>query len=351
MFYNPDLLVKEKSKDLRQQKVSTPSLLESQSTPLPVYDVPSSKFIQQDLKSKTIRIPVEMHGTLKDLLEDNCNCEFKIDIAGGKAVTLKKIEATRLSNTSPFTFKIEAKGTGSEFYNTQKYYDYSTNSTGKATVSNCFTYVPAKTQQYQNINSPVIFTAYTPDVRKKIEKFKLIKNIKSEVSSYITKHGHLSNTFDKQGRPIPGRPKTPDQYIDQIIQYGNEINIKEVSDRHKSMVDKDTGKEVFTMSTKLDVKFFNFVNMTLADDKLLLSNNWKTSKKLEHETLPYKVLKDAITLSKEIKGAIGIVKQLKLNMIPVIKEGLNINTFVANRKERKPEYHSICLDLLVTYQE
>lgn len=347
MFYNSSLLIKEK---ISQKKTSVKplvkSFIHSENIPNATYDVPH----MDEVKSKTVKIPIVYHGTLKDLINDSSDCEFCIDIANGKPVTLKRVEVTRLSNTSPITFKILAVGTGAEFYNIQKLYDYSKNESGSSNVSNCFTHVPSRGSDYQNINNPVLFSAYTPDIRKKVEEFDIIKNVKSEVSNYITKHDNLSNTLDKYKRPIRGIPRTPDSYVDKIIQYGNELNTKEVIMKHPKYI-TENGETVFNMSTKLDNRFFNFVNMTYAKDKLLLSKNWSTESKKEHESLPYKTFEKAIELSDKIKKAIGIVKQLKLNFVPVMKDGINRNTFVSGRNERKPEYHSICLDLLVTYIE
>ena len=340
MFWSKDFLQKEKQPK-KQVKTSSSAkpVLHSKSLPPVKLDM-----VEPDTLKRIIKM--NYHGTLKQILKNVSTRDFKVPIdRSGCPVTIQKIRVKRLTNETPFGFKAVVTGAGSEYFNTDIFYDrFAGDENDNVTEQNCLAYFPPRCREFHPIGEgDILFAPDTNQVRRKLSGNNVIKRVAMEVDNYMATHKHLEHA-DKTGVPRNSR-----EYINDIIIYGNELCASDVKTNHRVYTDDESKQKVISISTKKDKKFFNFVNMTLHKDKLFMSKNWKNDK-LEHEEVPAYFLEQGLELMDNIKTAIGVRKYLPIDLSP-IERLENKRAWVSSRDSRKPEYCTLSVELEVEYQK
>jgi len=165
------------------------------------------------------------------------------------------------------------------------------------------------------------FSPYTQNVRKKIKNHPVIKNIRKEVDKYIQVHDRLS-FYGRQGTP-----QNINEYINAIIILATRINDVKLLEIHPKLKMMDTDEIVVNISTKRDIKFFNFIHMTVTNEKLFMDEKWKTNLS-EDQFISYETFEKVIDLIMYIKSAIGICKSIKFIMKPKNQNYIKFNVSV-----------------------
>lgn len=342
MIVRSELLRKENPE--KKIAPSAPMSVHGQVVPKPRYDTyvpPEQQPINKGCRKK---IPIRMHGTLDEMIKGRT---FKIPISEtGKNVWLEKIYVLRASNTTPFTFVVKEVGSGEKFLNKDKYMSCCVNDPGMEPKQvQCFTYVPSKIPHYETRNPPVIFSALTETVRNKlITQNDDVRKVKQEVEDYLAIHSTLSH----QG--YQGAVSTTQGYLNELISLANGINITDVEKNHQ-VTTTSNGEQIINVSTQSNDKFYKLINMALTKDKLHMSKNWTEKVKKTHQVLPAVVKTKAFQIIRDVKKSQGVLSHLEIELKPDISKTFNIESFMQERYERKPEYCEVILELDVNYKE
>jgi len=174
-----------------------------------------------------------------------------------------------------------------------------------------------ETNQGYNIEFP----STTDVIWEKIKNYPIIKSVHEEVKNYIKDHNHISYCY----RPYV--PRNPEEYINNIVMFSNQINIKKLHEKHPKLKMVDTDEIVTTISTKKNRIFFNLIHMTFTEQKLFMDKNWKTD--LSEETfISYETFEKAVDMIMYIKESIGICKSIKFIIKPKNQSYIKFNVCV-----------------------
>jgi hypothetical protein len=331
----------------KKKPTKTQKQIHSNNIPTPIYETtPNAPNYDQETKIitrvKAINIPCTL-STLPEKIERKFDIDKK-----GRTVALIYVKSIISYTNLPFTVKVSGSGDAGNVLNKNDFDNVMLDNSDTVEKHDCFTYIPGNIPTFKNEKhtNDVLYSDCSTFVRERVNELNEVKELKKKVADYIKRHKILQ-VLNENGELVG--PRNEDEYITQVIKLSNLVDVNMVEEQCKEIIEKTNGKYFQTTTSRDKRAFFDLVHMTVADNLLYLSKDWKTDLKQE-PLYPIKKYNDVMKLHKNITSTRGVFKKLPLVFEPMVPHGINLKSYGSARENIKPEAKLIYLKVEMKYR-